>query len=53
VVYNFIRTHGKLRMSPAMAARVAPTFLSFEEVLARIDAKQIAKPRGPYKKPQG
>lgn len=48
--YNFIRTHGKLRMSPAMAAGIASTFLSFEDVLARIDAKQVAKPRGPYKK---
>ena len=34
--YNFIRTHGKLRMSPAMAAGIATTFLSFEDVLARI-----------------
>lgn len=48
--YNFIRTHGKLRMSPAMAAGIATTFMSFEDVLARIDAKQAAKPRGPYKK---
>jgi IS1 family transposase len=48
--YNFIRTHGKLRMSPAMAAGIAPSFLSFEDVLARIDAKQVGKPRGPYKK---
>jgi len=48
--YNFIRTHSKLRMSPAMHAGIAPTFLSFEDVLARIDAKQVAKPRGPYKK---
>jgi hypothetical protein len=43
--YNFIRTHGKLRMSPAMHAGLAETFLSFEDVLARIDAKQVAKPR--------
>lgn len=50
VFYNFIRTHGKLRMSPAMAAGIASTFLSFEDVLARIDAKQAPKVRGPYKK---
>jgi len=48
--YNFIRTHGKLRMSPAMAAGIATTFLSFEDVLARIDAAQAPKVRGPYKK---
>lgn len=48
--YNFIRTHSKLRMSPAMAAGIADTFLGFEDVLARIDAKQAPKPRGPYRK---
>jgi len=37
-------------MSPAMAAGIATTFLSFDDVLARIDAKQVAMPRGPYKK---
>lgn len=47
--YNFIRTHGKLRMSPAMAAGIADTFLGFEDVLARVDAKQVPKARGPYK----
>ena len=48
--YNFIRTHSKLRMSPAMAAGIADTFLGFEDVLARIDAKQVPKLRGPYRK---
>lgn len=48
--YNFIRTHSKLRMTPAMAAGVADTFLGFEDVCARIDAKQQPKKRGPYKK---
>ncbi len=48
--YNFIRTHGKLRMSPAMAAGIAPTFMSFEDVLARVDAAQAPKARGSYKK---
>jgi len=50
--YNFIRTHGKLRMTPAMAAGIATTFLSFDDVLARIDAAQVPKVRGPYKKRQ-
>jgi IS1 family transposase len=48
--YNFIRTHSKLRMTPAMAAGIADTFMGFEAVLERIDAKQVAKPRGPYRK---
>ncbi len=48
--YNFIRTHSKLRMTPAMQAGIADTFMGFEAILARIDAKQVAKPRGPYKK---
>jgi IS1 family transposase len=48
--YNFIRTHGKLRMTPAMSAGIATTFLGFEDVIARIDAAQVPKARGPYKK---
>ncbi|MGZ9201793.1 MAG: IS1 family transposase [Caulobacteraceae bacterium] len=48
--YNFIRTHGKLRTSPAMAAGLATTHLSFDDVLVRIDATQAPKARGSYKK---
>lgn len=48
--YNFIRTHSKLRMTPAMQAGIADTFMGFEAILDRIDAKQVPKPRGPYKK---
>lgn len=48
--YNFIRTHGKLRMTPAMAAGIATTFMGLEDVLARIDAAQAPKARGSYKK---
>lgn len=44
------KTHSKLRMTPAMATGIAETFLGFEDVLARIDAKQVPKPRGPYRK---
>ncbi len=46
--YNFIRTHGKLRMTPAMAAGIATTFLGFEDVIARIEVAQAPKARGPY-----
>ena len=48
--YNFIRTHSKLRMTPAMQAGIAETFMGFEAILERIDAKQTPKIRGPYKK---
>jgi len=48
--YNFIRTHSKLRMTPAMQAGIASTFLTFEDVIARIDAAQPPAKRGPYKK---
>jgi IS1 family transposase/lambda repressor-like predicted transcriptional regulator len=53
--YNFIRTHSKLKMTPAMQAGIATTFLSFDDVLARIDAATPKPapgkrgPRGPYK----
>jgi IS1 family transposase len=50
VFYNFIRTHGKLRMTPAMAAGIAPTFMSFDDVLARVDVAQVPKVRGAYRK---
>lgn len=48
--YNFIRTHSKLRTTPAMAAGIADTFLGFEAIVDRIDAAHAPKPRGPYKK---
>jgi IS1 family transposase len=50
VFYNFIRSHKSLKMSPAMAAGIIPSFLGFEDVLARIDAKAVPTKRGPYKK---
>jgi hypothetical protein len=37
-------------MSSATAAGIDDTFLSFEDVLARVDAKQAPKVRGPYKR---
>jgi IS1 family transposase len=53
--YNFIRTHSKLKMTPAMQAGIARTFLTFEDVIARVDADgptpALGKrgPRGAYK----
>jgi hypothetical protein len=49
--YNFVRVHKTLRMSPAMAAGVAQTLWTMEDIAQRIEAR-AAKPakRGPYKK---
>jgi IS1 family transposase len=49
--YNFIRIHKTLRMTPAMAAGIAKTLWSWEDIIARIDARAPKPgPRGPYKK---
>jgi hypothetical protein len=37
-------------MSPATAAGIADRLYIFEDMLARIDAKQAPKKRGPYNK---
>ncbi len=51
VWYNSVRIHKTLRVTPAMAAGVAPWLWSMEDVAALIDAAapQPGK-RGPYKK---
>lgn len=48
--YNFIRIHKSLRMSPAMAAGITDKLWSWEDIIARMDARETPKPRGPYKK---
>ena len=56
IYYNFIRSHSKLKMTPAMQAGIASTFLTFADVIARIDADNpppVRGPRGPYKKKIG
>lgn len=51
VHYNFCRIHKSLKVSPAMAAGIADTLWSMDDVIAKIDAMTPppAK-RGPYKK---
>lgn len=49
VFYNFIRIHKSLRVTPAMAAGITERLIGFEDILARIDAKQSTKERGTYK----
>lgn len=51
VFYNFCRIHKTLKVSPAMAAGIADTLWSLEDVIAKIDEMAPApKKRGPYKK---
>lgn len=50
VWYNWIRIHKTLRVTPAMAAGLSQTVMSWEDFVAMMDADQPAKKRGPYKK---
>jgi len=51
VWYNFVRMHKTLRMSPAMAAGVETRLWDMADVVALIDAREVApKKRGPYRK---
>lgn len=50
VHYNFCRIHKTLKTSPAMAAGIADTLWSLENVIAKIaEMAPAPKPRGPYK----
>ncbi len=51
VWYNFLRIHKTLRTSPAMAAGISDTLMTWEQIVEAMDAgaPKIAK-RGPYKK---
>jgi IS1 family transposase len=48
--YNFGRIHKTLRVTPAMEAGVSDHVWTMEEIAALMDANQMPKPRGPYKK---
>jgi IS1 family transposase len=53
VWYNFCRIHKSLRTSPAMSAGITDKLMSYEDIVALIDAAEAAKrpaKRGPYKK---
>jgi len=49
VFYNFIRIHKSLRVTPAMEAGITKRLFDFDDILARIDAKQTPKKRGSYR----
>jgi hypothetical protein len=50
VWYNWLRIHKSLRVTPAMAAGLTTRLWSWEEMVARMDAAEQPKQRGPYKK---
>jgi IS1 family transposase len=48
--YNFARIHASLRVSPAMAAGVTEKLWSLDDIAALVEAKEVPKKRGHYKK---
>jgi IS1 family transposase len=49
--YNFCRIHKTLRVTPAMAAGIAATVWTLEDIVAAIDARsEPPKKRGPYRR---
>ncbi len=50
VHYNFLRIHKTLRVTPAMAAGLSQTVMTWTDILEAMDAGTPAKKRGPYKK---
>jgi IS1 family transposase len=49
--YNFIRVHSSIRVTPAMEAGIAKSPMSFEDVIAMVDAANpLPAKRGPYTK---
>lgn len=51
-MYNFVRIHATLRMTPAMATGVTDKLWEIGDIVALIEAREAEKPaiRGPYKK---
>lgn len=50
VHYNFLRIHKTLRVTPAMAADLSKTVMTWPEIVEMMDADFQPKKRGPYKK---
>lgn len=49
VWYNWLRIHKSLRVTPAMAAGLSDTVMTWEQIIEAMDADAPAKKRGPYK----
>jgi IS1 family transposase len=50
VHYNFLRIHKTLRVTPAMAAELSKTVMTWADIVEAMDADFVPKKRGPYKK---
>ena len=50
VWYNWIRIHKTFRVTPAMAAGLTNAHMSWEDIIAKMDALEVPAKRGPYKK---
>ncbi|HEV2628046.1 MAG TPA: IS1 family transposase [Pseudolabrys sp.] len=50
VWYNFMRIHKTLRVTPAMAAGLTDKVMDMADLVAIIDACEMPKVRGPYRK---
>ncbi len=51
VHYNFLRQHKSLnKITPAMAAGISQTLMSWPEIVEMMDADFVPKKRGPYRK---
>jgi IS1 family transposase len=50
--YNFVRIHGALRVTPAMAAGVADRLWEIDDIVALVERAEsrVDRKRGPYKK---
>jgi len=48
--YNFVKIHGSLRVTPAMEAGVTDKLWSMNDLVALIEAREVPKKRGSYKK---
>lgn len=54
VFYNFCRVHKTLGVTPAMASGLIETVLKMSDIVALIDAANLAPAvRGPYKRRSG
>ena len=53
VWYNWIRIHKTLRVTPAMAAGLTETLMSWEDFVEMMDKDEATKKRGAYKKAKG
>lgn len=50
VFYNWLRIHKTLRVTPAMDAGLTDKLLTWEDIIAAMDAEDVPTKRGPYKK---